>query len=238
MTEDTNYLREVESYFLSLAGEGLMLSSIDYRMISGWKERNVPRELVLKGISIAFKNTGVHRGGETRLKKIRNIKQCASYVELCIKEQISSTARRFNKGEAKAASGTRLWGNDSSLPKGKSSAQSAFNTSIIGDTTVKLANYIELEKRGEVKDYYKCLRTKILDLGNNEDLEILMRIEKECLNHFYDLLSKSERKQITSDAEDKIKERVRYMTDTAYRESLESFRDELIRDKYEIKQIL
>ena len=46
MEHDSNYVRDVEKYFLSLAGEGIMLSSMDYSLILEWKNKEIPKEVV------------------------------------------------------------------------------------------------------------------------------------------------------------------------------------------------
>ena len=101
MAHDSNYLKDVENYFLSLAGEGVMLSSLDYGLISEWRERGIPKELVLRGIGYAFRSRG-HE--ETGGRGVRNIKQCAEYVESCIRDYRSTTGgHRESEGEKKGA---------------------------------------------------------------------------------------------------------------------------------------
>ena len=51
MGNNSDYIKEVENYFLSHAGKGIMLSSADYNLIKEWKGRKVPKEVVLKGIN-------------------------------------------------------------------------------------------------------------------------------------------------------------------------------------------
>lgn len=58
MNGGSEYIKEIETYFLTLAGEGIMLSSFDYSLIQDWKKRDIPKEIVYKGISRAFTEKG------------------------------------------------------------------------------------------------------------------------------------------------------------------------------------
>jgi hypothetical protein len=88
-------IKEIESYFLTLAGEGIMLSPIDYSLIQDWKKRHVPREVVLKGINRAFSETGTKSKGAG--VPPRSLKQCASFVK-CIEEYGPQVRKEIEAG--------------------------------------------------------------------------------------------------------------------------------------------
>ena len=70
MNTSDNTIKEIEQYFLSLSGRGIMLSSMDYYIISGWIEKGLSREQILTGIRNAFQS-----------QNIRKIADCVKYVE-------------------------------------------------------------------------------------------------------------------------------------------------------------
>ena len=70
MKSSDNTIKEVEQYFLGLSGRGIMLSSMDYHIISGWIEKGLSKQQILTGIRNAFQS-----------QNIRNIADCVKYVE-------------------------------------------------------------------------------------------------------------------------------------------------------------
>ena len=99
MGSGSEYIKEIESYFLTLAGEGIMLSPIDYSLIQDWKKRQVPKEVVLKGINRAFSETGTKSKGAGLPP--RSLKHCVSYVEKCIEEYGPQVTERKSKRESR-----------------------------------------------------------------------------------------------------------------------------------------
>lgn len=57
MGNNSDYLKDIEKYFHSLAGKGIMLSSMDYSLILEWRNKEIPKEVILKGINRAFENS-------------------------------------------------------------------------------------------------------------------------------------------------------------------------------------
>lgn len=211
MEHGREYIREIESYFLNLAGEGIMLSPLDYSLIQDWKKRQVPREIVLKGINRAFSESGV-------MKKAvpKSLKHCAAHVEKCVEE--------FCPPEREKTPGRK---------PGRAHSET--------DPAERLALLINAEKAPAVRDYYTKLRKKLLSLGNaHEDVSVtgMIEIERESLEEFFQGLPDKDREKIGSAAEEMIKRRARYMTKSAYDESLVSFRNEILAKKYGIKCII
>jgi len=205
------YLKEIESYFLTLAGEGIMLSPLDYSLIQDWKKRHVPREIVLKGINRAFSESGL-KGKDAP----RSLKYCSSHVEKCI-EEYCPTERE------------------------KTTGRKAGPASPDADPAGRLALLINTEKNPPVREYYTKLRKRLLSLGKSfEDTNVpwIIEIEREALEEFFHGLPDKDREKIGSAAEEMIKKRSRYMTKGAYDESLVSFRNEILAKKYGIKCII
>ncbi|MEW6143759.1 MAG: hypothetical protein AB1598_01960 [Thermodesulfobacteriota bacterium] len=213
MSGGTEYIKEIESYFLKLAGEGIMLSPIDYGLIQDWKKRSVPKEVVLKGINRAFSETGAKLKGSGPPK---SLKHCAGYVEKCIEEYGPS-------------------------PREKKSRKRALHGGADGDILEKLERLINDAGTAPLRDYYIKLRKKVLALDKDEEAEYISSIaelEKESLEEFFLGLPDKEREKISSQAGKMITDRARYMTKSAYAESLVSFRDEILAKKYGIKCII
>lgn len=213
MKSDSGYIKEIESYFLKLAGEGIMLSPIDYSLIRDWKKRRIPMEVVLKGINRAFSGSGVRPKGTGAP---RSLKQCAKDVEKCMEEYGLPAGEKGSKRKAAPVAA------DSDIPE-------------------RLGRLINEERDPALRDYYIRLRRRVLGAGKAEGAEYIstvMEFEKEALEEFFLGLPDKEREKIGSQAEKMISERARYMTKSAYAESLVSFRNEILAKKYGIKCII
>ncbi len=161
MTQDSRYIKDVESYFISLAGEGIMLSSNDYALISKLRDRQIPKEVVLRGINHAFKKLNAEDDkGENR---IRSLRQCYSFIEESIDEYSPLKERKISQQTGMEQSG------------------------IIGEVTEKLGNFINEEKRANIRNYYIKLRNSVLELEDVEEENALGRIiklEGDCIEEF------------------------------------------------------
>lgn len=214
MEHGPEYIKEIESYFLTLAGEGIMLSPIDYGLIQDWKKRQVPREVVLKGINRAFSESGTKSKGAG--VSPRSLKHCAGYVEKCIEEYGPQVTERKSKRESRPGSDDM-------------------------EVSERLERFIHDAKTPALRDYYIKLRKMVLGLkksGSANYLLDIMELETKSLEEFFRALPDKEREKIGSEAEKMIKDRARYMTKDAYEESLVSFRNEILEKKYGIKCII
>ncbi|HML94238.1 MAG TPA: hypothetical protein PKC29_02285 [Thermodesulfobacteriota bacterium] len=204
----------MEEYFLSLAGEGIMLSSIDYDLIRGWRDGNIPEEIVMRGISRAFGEKGPKRipGG-----RIRGLRQCAEYVETCAAEY------------GHPAPAARVGASDESAvyESGLSAAE-------------KLGRLIDAEKRGPARKYYAGLRARILraEGGEGAAFKSLSELVGEAMDELFGSLTEEEREKIEAEARGRLGDRARRMTDKAYAESVASFRNEILSEKYSIKSVV
>jgi len=212
MSPGVNYIKSVEEYFLSLAGEGIMLSSIDYDLIRGWKDGGVPEEIVMRGISRAFGDKGrkAMPGGS-----IRSLRQCAEFIETCAEEYGYGTGGV--KDRAKKAEATR----DPEL-----------------SVTERLGRLIDSEKREAVRKYYSGLRTRILKSESGGDEVPLPQLIGEAMDELFASLPEKEREKIEAEARGKLGDRARLMTEKAYAESLISFRNEILGKKYSIESVV
>lgn len=216
MSRGPEYIKDVEEYFISLAGEGIMLSSIDYDLIRGWRERDFPVDVVLMGIKRAFSDRG-HRngpGGGT----IRGLRHCADYIESCADEYGVGTERRAAGGKNEAA---RVRDAES-VPE-------------------KLGRLIESERNAVARKYYIDLRMSMLrqSASGAEGGGIsAAEAEEQAMERLFGSLPEKEREKILRAAGDLIGDRARRMTEKAYRESLISFRNEIVSKKYSIKSVI
>jgi hypothetical protein len=214
MGSGSEYIKEIESYFLTLAGEGIMLSPIDYSLIQDWKKRQVPREVVLKGINRAFSESGTRSKGAGLPP--RSLKHCVTYVEKCIEEYGPQVRERKSKRESRPGSDDM-------------------------EVSERLERFIHDAGNQALREYYIKLRKLVLGLdnaGGANDIPSIMNLEKESLEEFFRALPDKEREKISIEAEKMIKDRARYMTKGAYDESLVSFRNEILGKKYGIKCII
>jgi hypothetical protein len=215
MENNSDYVKDIEKYFLSLAGEGIMLSSMDYNLILDWKKKEIPKEVVFKGINRAFVE-GKSRDGQGP-KSVRNLKHCAQYIENSIIEFRPIIGKNLNR------------------------AESLDDDSSIDIAVERLNNYIKSEKEDITKSYYINLKEKLLasiDINGNNALSLSPKIEEESLEELFGNLSEAEKLEISLEAESKLGNRGRHMTEAALEESLVSFRNEILSNKYRLKGLL
>src|SRR5215831_11720834 len=73
-----NYFTEIEEHFQRARGTGLFLMSpLDWALVEGWKNANVPLEAVLRGIDLAFAKW---RARKNRTQAVNSIAYCAQAV--------------------------------------------------------------------------------------------------------------------------------------------------------------
>jgi hypothetical protein len=214
MGNNSDYLKDIEKYFHSLAGKGIMLSSMDYSLILEWRNKEIPKEVILKGINRAFENSKKVHGKDD--SSIRNLKQCV--------EHINSSIEKFRPIIGKSVD------KDYSQETGDA----------FGNIVNRLNKYIESEKEGIIKNYYLDMKEHLLrsaDKNNSNILSFCSKIEEESLERLYMKLPEQEREQISQKAKNILGDRVRHMTEQALEESIVSFRNEIISNKYGLKTI-
>ncbi len=188
-----------------------MLSPKDYDLIVKWKRRGIPKEVIYIGINKALFNLRKKKAAD-RLP--RSIWECASSIEEEIKNYWSGK---------KTKSSIELDRGD-----------------FIEKVAERLSAKIKSEKRERIKRHYIQIRTMVLDLTNsNEDVfKALENIEEESYETFFQTLPHGEKERIEQMAEGMIdKKRGRLMTERAYRESVLSFRNEILKRDYELRNV-
>ncbi len=214
MGNNSDYVKDIEKYFLSLAGKGIMLSSMDYSLILEWRNKEIPKEVVLKGINRAFEESRLRDG--QGVSSIRNLKQCVRYIESSIDEFRPIIAKNKDVDVS-------MEGEDA--------------LAIVVD---RLNNYIKSEKEESVKNYYINIKESILTSATESGCNILSlcaEIEEDSLERFFMKLPEPQREQIYLEAKNALGNRARHMTNEALEESIVSFRNEILSDKYRLKNI-
>ncbi|HWP92791.1 MAG TPA: hypothetical protein VNN20_11425 [Thermodesulfobacteriota bacterium] len=190
-----------------------MLSSKDYDLILNWRKRKIPKEIVFKGIRNAF-SAGLmeKKGGDRAL----SLSRLASYVE----EEIRNY--RITAGD-------------------ESSEEMEPGHKRVSGIIERLNKTIKSEKRETVRGHYLKARNKLLELlhSKRDDIyEVLEEIEEDFYNDFYEALPEKEQDKINTEAERRVSGRARQMTEKARRDSLLSFRNELLKRHYGLSNIL
>jgi len=215
MGNNSEYLKDIEKYFLSLAGKGIMLSSMDYSLILEWRNKEIPKEVIFKGINRAFENSNrVH--GEDK-SSIRNLKQCVEHINNSIEEFRPIIVIQKDKE-------TKLLDSDDNL----------------SNMLQQINNFIDSEKEEQTKNYYMNMKESLLKLSESNNLNLLSlstKIEEQSLESFFMKLPEDEREQINIEAKNILGERARRMTPEALNESLVSFRNEILSEKFGLKTI-
>jgi hypothetical protein len=224
MTYKNSYIKEVEKHFLFLIGRGIMLSPKDYDLIMKWKRRGIPKEIIYKGISKALENFKKKKGGDL-------LPRTLAYCALSIEEEIR---------------------NYRSVTEGKSDKLEFSKNDIIKKFSERIAKIISSERREDIRRHYIEARKRVLDLmnlpegnkqnepdSNEENIFKLLELVQESLyEDFFLSLPKSEREKIGQDAEGMIDKRSRFASSKARRATFLSFRNEMLKTNYKLKNIL
>lgn len=212
MGQNSDYIKEIENYFLSHAGKGIMLSSADYNLINDWKKRGIPKEVVFKGINRAIEKS-IQRDGQSS-SSIRNIKQCVRDIENLISEYAPVIGKMI------------------------STAQSD-NTEIKHDSILEMLNGMISQAHNDLqKNYYRYIKESLVSSEDNNPVSLISGIEEKALESFFMNLDSNERELIAAQAREKLGSRARHMTETAIKESIISFRNEILTDKYNLRSIM
>lgn len=86
MTEEPEYFRTIEEYFLQKRGNPMLLSPRDWTLIREWYEASIPQEVVLRAIDRAFEK---NKNGEE--KEVTTLTYC--------KRIVKSEYKRFLKSQ-------------------------------------------------------------------------------------------------------------------------------------------
>ncbi|MCI0454602.1 MAG: hypothetical protein L0Y68_06360 [Candidatus Dadabacteria bacterium] len=213
MSYKNTYIKDIENYFLNYVARGIMLSPKEYDLIMKWKARGVPKEVVYKGITKAIENC---RKKVTRSEFPRSLVYYASFIEDEIRNYKNIQENKSDNIEPKP--------ND-----------------FIQRILDRLAKIITSEKRDNVRKHYVETRKRISDLLNSNDEDIfttLENIEEEFYEALFQSLPLSEQERIISNAKEMINKRSRFMTKRAHRESVLSFRKEILKKDYELIKII
>lgn len=212
MGNNSDYIKEVEKYFLSLAGKGIMLSSMDYSLITEWKNKEIPKEVVFKGINRAFQK---HKSADGQDESsIRNIKQCSKYVEQSIIEYSPVIGKKVERVQTKDSENT------------------------VNSIVEALNHYINNENNKRKKDYYIDLKQNLLSVNEENPMSHISDIEEGTLEKYFLSLDEQVKDEIITEAREKLGVRARHMTDAAIEESIISFRNEILAGKYNLKSLL
>jgi len=206
-----SYISEIEKYFLSLKGSGVMLSSTDYNSIIDWKEKNIPKEVILRGIKSAFKNHS-----RARNKKLNSIYQCLPFIEQSI-----SLYKISDK-------------------KNNSICDEVAIDNLIEGIKREIRIAIKSQSNLLLKEELKKMESeidKIKNLDENTFYIKLKEFDDKLLNKIFKKLTKMDADRIMSEAEKKIEKRSLYMSFKAREESLLSFRNQIIKDKFNLNSI-
>lgn len=104
------YLEQVETFFLSLCGRGLMVSPADAQLVHAWEEAGVPADVVCRGIAHAF----AKRRSEGRSRAFgsdapRSIRGCQAFIELEVQSWHSREVGRNDWQPERDAVRTEEW---------------------------------------------------------------------------------------------------------------------------------
>lgn len=206
-----SYISEIEKYFLSLKGSGVMLSSTDYNSIIDWKKNNIPKEVILRGIKSAFKNHS-----RARNKKLNSIYQCLPFIEQSI-----SLYKISNK-------------------KNNSICDEVATDNLIEGIKREIRIAVKSQSNLLLKEELEIMESEIDKIKNLDENTFYIKLKEfndKLLNKIFKKLTKMDADLIMSEAEKKIEKRSRYMSLKAREESLLSFRNQIIKDKFNLNSI-
>ncbi|MGH7884472.1 MAG: hypothetical protein ACRENO_02110 [Thermodesulfobacteriota bacterium] len=206
--KNTNYIKEIEKYFLKLTGKGLMLSAKDYNIINNWYERSVSKETVLKAIQYSIKEKGL-----SRLKGISSIQEnIENYIKSAVNSKIS--AKSFLNSLTKNNLVKPIIEKINSLLKSEKD-----------EKTIKELEKIKL-KISELKNCEK----------DNFYME-LKKIEKQFLDSLYEILDKNIKQEILNEAVGRLPKESKFFDKESKEKTIKAFRNEIMLNNLNLKNI-
>ena len=82
-----NYFTEIEETFIRRRGKNLLLSPLDWALIEGWQEREVPLHIILRGIERVFDLIDKQ---PTRKRSVKSLFYCKEEIEAQYAEWLES----------------------------------------------------------------------------------------------------------------------------------------------------
>ena len=65
-----NYFTEIEEHFVRRRGKHLMISPMDWGLISTWKDAGIPLQVALRGIDMAMDSFASHQRGNSKVNTL------------------------------------------------------------------------------------------------------------------------------------------------------------------------
>jgi len=211
MFKEDSYIKSIEKYFLTHLGKGIMLSYSDYELIASWKDKNIPLETIMEGIREAFSDYG-NINSLNKETKIRNLNSISSYVDKSIKMYLE-----IENIDCKI----------------EDNSSNNYINNIIKSIN---QNIEEIEDKRVLEKVlkYKYLLINLNSEKNYESFNIINEQENRLYDDIFNLLSESDRNKILTKCENKLKNNSN-ITNHAYRKSITSFRNEIVKDMFNLK---
>jgi RNAse (barnase) inhibitor barstar len=211
MFKEDSYIKSIEKYFLTHLGKGIMLSYSDYELIASWKDKNIPLETIMEGIREAFSDYG-NINSLNKETKIRNLNSISSYVDKSIKMYLE-----IENIDCKI----------------EDNSSNNYINNIIKSIN---QNIEEIEDKRVLEKVlkYKNLLINLNSEKNYESFNIINEQENRLYDDIFNLLSESDKNKILTKCENKLKNNSN-ITNHAYRKSITSFRNEIVKDMFNLK---
>ena len=211
MFKEDSYIKSIEKYFLTHLGKGIMLSYSDYELIASWKDKNIPLETIMEGIREAFSDSD-NINSLNKETKIRNLNSISSYVDKSIKMYLE-----IENIDCKI----------------EDNSSNNYINNIIKSIN---QNIEEIEDKRVLEKVlkYKNLLINLISEKNYESFNIINEQENRLYDDIFNLLSESDKNKILTKCENKLKNNSN-ITNHAYRKSIASFRNEIVKDMFNLK---
>ncbi len=196
------YVKDIERYFLTLTGRGIMLSPRDYSMILEWQKRKIPKEVVLQGIRMAFKEGAKRRRGGVSLSS------CAPFVERV----------------------ARVWRIGEEVGREETGRVDQIRASIIERVEDAIRN--ERDWRVESVYIHLREKILGVKATEEEFFLAIGEVEEWMYEEFFKRLSDVEREEVLAQAEKLASSKRQFVTEKAFRESLLFFRNLVLKRRY------
>ena len=211
--EERNYVTEIERYFFSLSGKGIMLSARDYGFIRELGRRSVSRETVMKGIDYAFGERERRGAG-----KPRDLFAIREEIERYVKSRVSEPE-----------------------PEPPRSRGGTFAERKMIETVVRnLDRVIMEEDRKKLREKYRDLRGLVAQAGGEDSANLYRKfgsLWRGFLEDVFSGLSGEERERITAAAEDRLPPESKFYDGDAREKTLLAFREEILLETLGIKNV-
>lgn len=232
-----NYFTEIEEEFVRRRGSHMLVSPLDWSLMENWKQRDIPLNVVLRGISNSFDG---YDQRASRGRKVNSLFYCQQEVEALFQE--------FT--ESRVGGGDQAPGENGDAPNGEATSQFSKNAikDFLADRLEALGQLAGRQGVSEsLKETFERVILRLEQVAEDsqtiknvspENLETdLAMIEEVILDGLKASVSAEQLKEIEQEGDRKLRAYKKSMGREVYEQTLSNFVAQRLREQFGIPRL-